>query len=185
MKRRGQSLIEILVAVAIGGLIVGSAAVAVTVALRVNSQSKSVRTGSLLLQEMMDNTRSIAEGNWHTLYNLAKGSTTSYYVDSSLVFSTGTRTATVDGTVYTLHFSVENVQRSSLGGPIVASGTDDPSTQKITGYIAWPNGSTLSAVEYLTRHNNRVQTITDWSDPTTYSSQSGLDLSTPGQATLQ
>jgi hypothetical protein len=184
--KAGQSLIEVLVAVAVGGLIIGSATIAISVALRANLQSKSVRSGSFLLQEMMDNVRSIAEGNWHTIYDLSKGPSTSYYVTAALGVAATPETPvpTIDGVAYSRHFSVENVQRSYLDGPIVPSGIDDPSTQKITGYVTWTGGSPLSAIEYIARTHDRIQKINDWSDPGTYSSQSGLNLSTPGQATL-
>jgi len=195
-RRNGQSLVEILVAISIGGLILGSAVIAITVTLRSNLQSKSVRTASFLLQEMMDNTRSISEGDWHKLYGATmptpphKGPETRYHADASLNIASGAETVAVNGITYTRHFSIEKVERDpavGIGGPIVTdggSGLEDPSTQKVTGYVTWPGGATLSALEYLTRFSNRVDRITDWSDRSSYDSQSGLDLSNPGEATL-
>lgn len=59
-------------------------------------------------------------------------------------------------------FYTENVNRDS-GGNIAASGTDDPSTQKITVSASWPVNRTLSKSEYLTRSNNKVFNQADWS----------------------
>ncbi|OGY59765.1 MAG: hypothetical protein A3B23_03595 [Candidatus Colwellbacteria bacterium RIFCSPLOWO2_01_FULL_48_10] len=183
--RSGQSLMEVLISIAIGALILGSSVVAVTLTLRSSLQSRSTRSASLLLQEMMDNARSIAEGDWRQIYDLdPKGSAGQYKLAPTLAIESGSEDITINGTAYTRFFTVENVARNAAG-EIQAAGTDDPSTQKITGHITWTGNQGLTAAEYLTRFDNRAYRVSDWSDPTGYAEQNGLNLMTPGQATLE
>lgn len=87
--------------------------------------------------------------------------------------------------IYSRSFSAENVNRNSTTGEIVSSGgSQDPSTQKITGTITWPAGSTFTTVEYLTRTRNEIERITDWSDSSTYESANLIDATTPGEIKL-
>jgi hypothetical protein len=79
--QRGQSIMEVLVAVTVGTIIVGSATGAIILGLQVSAQSRSAQIANGYTQELMSNLKSVSEGNWQKLYNLpAKGSGTQYYL---------------------------------------------------------------------------------------------------------
>jgi hypothetical protein len=81
---RGQALTEVLIALGISTIIIASVAVGVILTVRSNSQGVMVRQAVSLAEELADKLRSIAEGQWQTLYNLsAKGTATDYYVVQS------------------------------------------------------------------------------------------------------
>ena len=77
-KREGQSLVEILIAAAVGAIIVGSAAGALIFTVRSNQQNLATDTASYLSQELLDNLRSVAEGKWRNIYDLTKGAGTKH-----------------------------------------------------------------------------------------------------------
>ncbi len=212
-KRKGQSLVEILIAVSIGAIIVVSAAAALITTVGSNKINQSTATASSLAQELMDNVRSYAEANWQDLYSVtSKGDTTQtctpycYYLATGgnpFTLANGSEQLTIGSIVFTRYFTVENVNRDNCGtGSTVTTGTDcsqpggtiseDPSTQKITVRVTWPqavggNGD-IKIIGYVTHYVNQTNTFTDWSGAATegavmqpnnsYSSKSGLDTTT-------
>ena len=282
-KREGQSLVEILIAAAVGAIIVGSAAGALIFTVRSNQQNLATDTASYLSQELLDNLRSVAEGKWRNIYDLTKGAGTKHslavlsVLNGTVAVTSGFPTVNGSGTtflanlvagdkviinslpftvsivnsdilltlstnypgsnasglsitrdfsmrdgaafpeqityntiVFTRYFVIENVNRDSCGTGQITSGAqvlcspskigilDDPSTQKVTAKVTWPQGSDTTEVlvsEYLTRSKNEINQFRDWSGgpgaegPITqpsnsYSSQSGLDATTT-QGTLR
>ena len=113
-RRSGQSLVEILVGVSLGAIIIGGAAGAVSVYLRSNLESKKQQASTFLAQELMDSVRVFAEGNWHNIYDLSKGSSNHYYLDTSaspFATSTGDEAIAAENTSFTRYFYVDNVSR--------------------------------------------------------------------------
>lgn len=168
-RERGQSLVELLVGVAIVTIIISSIVGAVVLVLRSNLQSTTSRTAAALGGEIINGVRSVAEGRWSNLYSVSpKGPSTTYRVTASgtaLAIVSGSEDIVVNNLTYTRFFSVENVNRDSAQN-IAASGTEDPSTQKITVTVRWQvSGDTakLQTTEYLTRFRNEVTKFTDWS----------------------
>lgn len=186
--RSGQSLIEVIIGLAIGAMLIGAAVLAIAFALRSGALNQKYQIASGFNKEMLDKTRAVAGANWNVLYGLSKGQNESqyYYVpDGALSFILGTKESNVEGTIYISFFYVQNICRSD-GGEIrgvtdgdgsengnnnnnacdEAGGYDDPSTQKISIYTKWPTGSSvaeLKVVDYITRWQNAVFEQTDWS----------------------
>lgn len=165
----GQSLIEVVIGITIGTLILGTAAGAVLLTLRIGAQSKSLQVASALAQALLDNVTAVSQGNWHGIYNLSpKGPSAQYYLvasGGSLSPDGGSEEVTVDGAIYTRYFTIENVGRDDAGD-ILDGGADDPSTQKITAIVQWQQvGGVVDArvVKYLTRSRNQVFRQSDWS----------------------
>lgn len=215
-------MIEILIAVAVGAIIVAYAAAAFVTTIKSNQASRITDTASSLAQELMDNVRSYGEANWQDLYAvISKGDTTQactpycYYLatgGSPFTLTNNSEQLTVNNIVYTRYFTVENVNRDSCGTGSVTSSAqtactglfsdilEDPSTQKITVRVTWPQtvGGTgdFKNTGYVTHYVNQTSNFTDWSGssgtegPITqpsngYSSQSGLDTTTtPGSITV-
>lgn len=160
---------EIIIGLAVAGILIGAATTALVAILRSGLETKNFQIASSLGQELIDNAKTVAEADWHDIYNLSKGQNTQYYVaasgTASIVFS-GVATSTVGIITYTKFLSIENVKR--LGGAISvdSSAVDDPSTQKIVSHIQWPSaGRTAEAVltVYLSRWRNSISRQTDWS----------------------
>ncbi len=81
--RKGQSLIEVLVAIGIGALLVGSASLAIAFVLSASGRGKQLQFTSELTSDMLNKARTFANADWNTLYNLDKGSTTQYLFRAS------------------------------------------------------------------------------------------------------
>lgn len=167
--RRGQALIEILIGLAVGGILIGGATAAVVAILRSNMESKNFQTASSLSQELIDDAKTLAEADWHNVYNLSKGPGTQYYVAASgtvLAVFPGATTTLAGNVAYAKFFSIENVSRLAGDISVSPSAVDDPSTQKITSHVQWLSaGKTLEVpiTVYLTRWRNAISRQTDWS----------------------
>lgn len=81
--RNGQSLVEVVIGLAIGAVLMGTAAFAVTTMLKTNLTSERSQFASAFTQSLADNVRSYAAGNWDDLYGLAKATSTHYFLNAS------------------------------------------------------------------------------------------------------
>ncbi|MEK7554636.1 MAG: hypothetical protein AAB518_01480 [Patescibacteria group bacterium] len=189
---RGQSLIEILVAVGVGAILVSSAALLLVVSTRVGRESRFIQAASFLSQELMDEVVVFADRHWFCsttptcgLYSLQKGPGNPYYLlGLPLVANSGSESITLDSVTYTRSFLVENVIRDSCGignitantasvpscdpsfflGALGAGNAEDPSTQKVTVTTTWSSGTGASRlVRYITRNRNELLHQTNWS----------------------
>lgn len=165
---KGQSLIEILVASALGALLVGAAATLIAPALRISTQTSRVQVGAVLAQELLDNARVWSEGDWHNLANLATSSANIYHLvtaTSPFVFASGSEAIILSTTTYTRYFYVDDVFRDAGGNITTAGGgTWDPSTKKVTVICNWSGAAsaTTTLYAYFTRHRDFVLDQTDW-----------------------
>jgi hypothetical protein len=82
-KNSGQSLIEVLIGLAIGALIIGAASMAIAFVLRAGSTTQTLTTATELSQDLMNKVKSFALSNWNGVYNLQHGSTSTYFLISS------------------------------------------------------------------------------------------------------
>ena len=178
----GQSLVEVVIALAIGVLFIGVATVAVVPILRSNLETKNVQIATSLTQEYLDNIKNLAESKWFNIYNpaSAKGQNSQFYLgvaSTSYQIFSGTTSTIIGGLTFTRYFSIENVNRNFCGsgdidanatsttctsGPGTVGITDDPSTQKITVTVNWQNSRSISRSQYLTRSRNKIFDQTDW-----------------------
>lgn len=81
--RSGQSLVEVVIGLAIGAILMGTAAFAVTTMLRTNLTSEKSQFASQFAQSLSDNVRSFVVSNWGDLYGLTKGTSTHYFLNAS------------------------------------------------------------------------------------------------------
>lgn len=184
-KNKGQSLIEVIIALTVGAIFIATAAGAISVSLRSNFDSRSLQTANNLAQETIDNISAIGESNWYKIYNLNKGSNSKYYINSSrqiIVAGINDETVVVDGKSYKRYFTIENVYRNSCGvGDIDSSITspsatcpinfpggasdfdEDISTQKITVSVELNGLKKANLVKYISRFQNSVFSQKDWS----------------------
>ncbi len=181
-KSAGQSLVEILIAISVGAILIGGATTVIISILRSNLETRNVQIATSLAQEYLDNVQSLAESDWHIIYALPsdKGPDSQFYLTASgtsFAILAGATSTVAEGRTFTRYFSIENTNRDLCGaGDISAAATstctsgpgstgtaDDPSTQKITITISWPENRSISRTQYLTRNINKVFAQTDWS----------------------
>ena len=165
----GQSLIELVIGVAIGAILVGGAAATIALTLRSNVQNKNIQIATGLAQETVDQATVFGEARWRNIHDLTKSpdqwriATTSQGTFST---STGSQEIELDNITFTRYFTVENVMRDSSGAIVTSGGTDDPSTQKISIFVTWLEAGQTSEVKlekYLTRSRNLIYRQIDWS----------------------
>lgn len=161
--QRGQILAEILIAVVMAGVVIGGVASTIGTSLIASKKSKQVATATALAQQDLEALRTIAESSWLTVYCPpagacpgGKGASVNYQVmlsDGSWQIQSGVATTSIDDLVFTHYFYIENVSRDAEGNIIAYTGSnEDPSVQKITAVISWPNGSDdFTMSEYLMR----------------------------------
>ncbi len=164
--RKGQSLIEVLVAVVIGTVLTIVAITVISPALKSSSDAARIQTASALGRELLDNVKVFAEADWHNLTNLTAGANSHYYINASsspFVAVAGEETVAVATSTYERYFYYENVSRDSGGSIVASGGTNDPSTKKVTVSFRWTGGPWNSFASYFTRYGNKVSIQSDWS----------------------
>ncbi len=177
-RRNGQSLVEVLIAIAIGAILVTAAVALLVPALRSNAQAAKVQFAASYGRGLLDNVRVWSEGNWNSLLALATGGGPNIYylntASSPFATSTGTETtttvATTTPTAYFRYFSLSDVSRDSSGNVLSNGGTYDPSTKQVTVTYGWyvsPISTTSiytgTMSVYLVRGRNYTFYQNDWS----------------------
>lgn len=159
--KKGSLLLELLIVIALLAIIlsVGSEAVFVSLQSGKVSGERDIAIG--LVGEALEATRSVAEESWVNFYGLAhspqqyQATSTSPTGKWSLV--TGAETIKLNNATYTRYVIIENVNRDDATRAIVTSGgNDDPSTQKVTVTVSWPNADPVTMYEYFFRWKNKV-----------------------------
>src|SRR3989344_513385 len=79
-EQNGQSLIEVIIALAIGAILIGAAALGIAFVLRSTTASERLRLATEFTQETIDRVRSLSLANWQTIYGLTKGTNMTYFV---------------------------------------------------------------------------------------------------------
>src|SRR6056297_2056557 len=83
LKESGQSLIEIVIALAIGAILIGGASTAVVVVLQSSKTSQIQQSATALAQGLVENVRVYSFADWSNIYGLNKTSSTVYFMHSS------------------------------------------------------------------------------------------------------
>lgn len=164
--RCGQSLVEILVGMAIGIFLIMAGVGLIVPAINTNTQVTNIQKGAALAKELLDNVRVWSEGNWHNVFGLATGTANHYYLittSSPFASSSGNQAVVLSTTTYTRYFYVSDVYRDTSDNITTDGGTYDPSTEQITAVYSWPGGPADTISMYLTRNRDNVYYQTDWS----------------------
>jgi hypothetical protein len=166
--RRGQSLVELLIAIGIGIIFVVGAIGALSVTLRLESQSNHGQPATELTAELTEQIRTITNDDWHTISTLTRNDPAAKYKTVSGTFysvESGYAEFPSDTLTYRRYFLVEDAFRDTQGR-LAASGIADPSSLKVTAVTEWDEfGQTVDArtVFYVARTRNRIWQPTDWS----------------------
>ncbi len=145
--RRGQSISEVLVSIAVGAIFMVGAVAVIVPALRENSQAGNVQEGATVAQALLDNVRVWSEGGWNNITSLATGTAYQYYLitsSSPYTATSGIQSLVIGTTTYVRYFYLSDAYRTS-GGGITSTSTNntyDPSTKQITVVYNWTQGTT-------------------------------------------
>lgn len=169
--QRGSLLLELLIAIALLAVILGIGSQAVWVSLQSGKVSGERDVAVGLASEALEATRSVAEEKWQNIYDLTKGS--QYHMvqtNNKWATSTGSEIIALNNASYMRYVIIDNVSRDA-GTRMIDTGTNyDPSTQKVTVTVSWPNADPVVMSEYFLRWKNRACQQTSW----TTSGSSGL-----------
>ncbi len=160
INNRGQSLIEILVVIALTAILLPPLFYALMASREARPQQNVRFQAAQVLKETQDALRIIRENGWSSLSTPG----TYHLVRSGNTWTLSSGAETING--ITRQVVISDVQR--LNGQIVTSGgTNDPSTKKAVITISWsePLATTLSSTLYLTRYlENATYTQTTKTD---------------------
>ena len=193
---KGSLLLELLIVIAILGIIltVGTQAVFVSLKSGKVSGERDVAVG--LASEALEAVRGVSEEKWQNIYNLTRASQYKVATSSNKwTVASGAETIPLNNTTYTRYVVVNNVSRDPATRMIETSynsAHDDPSTQQITVTVSASSTDPVIISEYFLRWKNKACNQTSWSGgvgsglktcpDTTY--VSSINLGTPG-ASLQ
>ena len=130
---RGQSLVEIIIALGIGSLLVGGVAAVLTVTLRSNSVSSGLEVATALNESLLEKVRTVSDSRWSDIYNLNKGSGNPYFLLAS-----GTEFAAVSG-------KSGVVQNDIAYGILGYWGFDETSVTTAYDFTGFSNGVLLNS----------------------------------------
>ena len=184
--KRGQSIIELLIAMGLVGFFIGGAVLSAQLALRLSSQNKNLQAASFLAQEILDNFSAVAGRDWHRVDTYGSDalavSPAEYHVLTAatpFVIASGSDSVVVDGVTYSRYFTIDKVSRDAGEAveTVYVSADEDPGTLKITANVEWGTNSKVDVSKFVTRYKNDKSIQTDWSSG---SGQSGV-IGDPGK----
>jgi hypothetical protein len=167
--RDGQSLAEVLIAVAIGAVLIAAGVSLIVPALSSNAQAAKIQVATSLGKELIDSVRVWADGNWNNVLSLATGTANKYYLmtTSSPYTASGAgsgQTIVIGTSTYIRYFYLSDVYRDSSGNIVTSGGSYDPSTKLVTAVYNWLGGASTNTMSiYLVRSRNNVVAQNDWS----------------------
>lgn len=147
----GSSLVEVLVAIGLTGIMVPALAAALITSSYSRPTAEAQLGASALLKQISVATNSAANSDWN---NIARDGTFHPEIN-------GTSWSLVAGSStsgnYTEQVTIADVMRDSTGNIVSSGGTIDPSTKQITSTVSWtsPRSSSLDQKMYLSRYQNQ------------------------------
>ena len=169
--QKGQSLIELLIAMGIVGFFIGGAVLSAQLALRLSAQNKNLQAAAFLAQELLDNFTVVGGRDWHRvdMYGIdaLAESPSQYFVDITITpfaMASGAESVVVDGVTYTRYLTFSKVSRgvSEAIEAIYSVANEDPSTLKVVSNVEWGSGSKFDITKFVARSKNNKIIQTDW-----------------------
>jgi prepilin-type N-terminal cleavage/methylation domain-containing protein len=150
--KKGFTLIEVLVAIPIFVVVLGSLIVASNLYLSGAGDTLKNTEGAYLAQEGIEAVKILRDYNWTNITSLS--TTTNYYLTwdtSSTTWKATTTASAINSFIRT--FGIGDVKRDSNGKIVSSGGTFDTNTKKVTVSVSWrsKNGTTTKTLStYIT-----------------------------------
>jgi len=170
VKFKGQSLVELLVAISIGTILIGGSVTLMGVSLKSYGTIRKHLQANVLIRQTIEIIQILARYDWYSIYDLAEESNYKISLSGNTwTISAGQETDTINDIPYERYFQVYNVLRDASGDISTSTSDtfDDPSTQKITVFLKYGDNyiSSSSVSFYFTRsEDNKVFHQDDWSE---------------------
>jgi Tfp pilus assembly protein PilV len=148
--KKGTALVEILVAVFIFSVILGSLITASNMYLSGAGESLRLAKGAYLAQEGIEALKIMRDTSWGSISTLSDN--TNYYLYFDISSSTNntwkaTSTETTIDSIYNRTFKFNSVNRDSSGRIVSNGGTLDSNTEKATVSVSWKlKGATTTKI---------------------------------------
>ena len=137
--KKGQSLVELLVAISIGTILIGGSVTLMGVSLKSYASIRKHLQANVLIRQTIEVIQTVARYDWHSIYDLTKESDYKISLSGNTwTISAGQETDTINNIAYKRYFQAYNVNRDGSRN-IADTGDDDPSTQKITIILEYDN----------------------------------------------
>ncbi len=180
---KGQSLIELLIAMAFGTLVLLTSFGLLQFLIRLGATDPVVQAGGFMARQAAQSAASAAAGSWNAVGQAATG--TPYHVATSsagFTIVSGAVTTSVNNVVYSTSLTVDQVCRDEATDEVVECGANidsDPGTKKVTATVSWtyqgkPYAETVA--RYVVRAGSESAVQTDWSGGTTSSSDPAVPV---------
>lgn len=147
--KSGQSLIEILIAIGLTGILLPALLTGLVASREGKAQENQRLQAAALLKESEEAIRSIREKGWT---NISTNGTYDVAVSGSEWVLTPCPCPQISG--YSRQVVIADAQRDANGNIVDSGGTLDPSTKKITATVSWqtPFASSLELISYYQRY---------------------------------
>ena len=167
----GQSLVEVVVGIAIAGFLIVGAVTAISASLKSDVEGQAFQVGPYLSQELATNVAAFSKANWLNISNLARDPNKFYLVGAGEGFgvTSGQELIGLNGVNFTRYFTVASTSRDGNSDieAVYQAVNEDKSTLKVVTITTWLTSTnqtaTSSLTRYLTRHRNEIFSQTDWS----------------------
>lgn len=147
LTKKGQSVIEVIVAIAIFVILAGGTVTVVLGSFLSSRQGEEETKASFLAREGVDSVESIRNQSWS---NLADGPHGLTNLSGKWAFSGTGETINK----YTRVVTISSVQRSAGGNIVAAGGTNDPNTKQVVSKVTWnftpAQQSTVDMTQFFT-----------------------------------
>lgn len=165
--KKGSLLLELLIVIAILAIILSVGSEAVFVSLQSGKVSGERDIAMGLASEALEAVRGATEESWQNIYGLTGKGSTHYQATSTVsmgrwTLAAGDETIKLNNATYTRYVIINNVSRHDTTRAIDPAGNDDPSTQKVTVTVSWPNADPVTMYEYFFRWKNKVCSQSSW-----------------------
>jgi len=164
---KGALLFELLIVISLIALVVSFSASAIYLSMRSNKATGDKDTATSLATEALEAARSVADEDWQNIYSLTKG-VGHYYPSISSnkwILTSGDEIINLNNVSYTRYITIDNVSRHATTRDIEVNyvgANDDPSTQKVTVFVSFTGGDTVSISEYFSRWKNKICGQAGW-----------------------
>ncbi|HSX33383.1 MAG TPA: type II secretion system protein [Candidatus Saccharimonadales bacterium] len=173
----GATLVEVLVAIALTGIMLPTLATALITAHAGRANSRQQIAATALLHEATEAVRMVRDESWN---NLATNGTF-HPVISGTTWALASGSESLSG--FTRQIVISDATRDGSGALVASGGTADPSTKHVAVTVAWttPYNSSISSDSYLTRWSgNAIWQQTSVSDFAAGSTSSTVVSATGG-----
>lgn len=148
--KKGISLVEILIAIPIFTIVLGSLIVASNLYLSTAGDSLKTAQGAYIAQEGIEAVKILRDTNWTNVSSLTNNANYYLYFDVSSTTNNTWKSTTTASSInsFIRNFTLSAVNRDANGRIVTSGGTLDANSKKVTVSVSWKakNGTTTKSL---------------------------------------